>query len=117
MFTFHEKITMKQLEMQLIKENGVITCTVDVLIEFVRAVKVEALREYTENRNDVISTVDFRKKYGIDAASVMRYVQTYPELLHSHPTDRKYYVYEQKMVQKMQEHGKGKVRAINYKNA
>jgi hypothetical protein len=105
------------MEMQLINEKGIIQCTVDVLIEFVKSVKVEAVREYTESKNDVISTVDFRKKYGIDAASITRYINSYPEVLHSHPSERKYYVYEQKMVQKMQEHGKGKVRAINYKNA
>jgi hypothetical protein len=108
---------MKPIEMQLINEKGIITCTVDVLMEFVRSVKVDTLREYTENENKIISTVDFRKKYGIDAASIMRYIESYPELLHSHPTERKYYVYEQKMIQKMQEHGKGKVRAINYTNA
>lgn len=101
--------------MQLINEKGVIQCTVEDLIEFVKTVKVHTLREYAENDKNIISTIDFRKKYGIDAASVMRYITNYPELLHSHPSTRKYYVYEQKMVQKMQEIGKGKVRAIHYK--
>mgnify|MGYP003403943545 CR=1 FL=1 len=103
---------MEGIEMQLINERGIVQIPVEALESFVRSVKVIGVEEYIAKNGTITSPSEFARKYGIDKATIMRYVVNYPEVLHSRPSPKKYYLYEEKLVKKMQENGKGKVRAI-----
>lgn len=107
---------MNQHGICLINEKGIVQLSVDDLKEFTRQVKVDAINEYIDANNTLILPVEFSKKYAVSVATVMQYAKSYPkELIHSHPTPRKYFLYEQKMCAKMQEIGRGSLKSIIHK--
>ena len=107
---------MNQNGISLINEKGIIQISLDNLKEFTRHVKIEAVNEYIDANNTLIMPVEFSKKYGVSVATIMQYAKSYcKELIHSHPSERKYYLYEQKMCAKMQEIGRGTLKSIIYK--
>ena len=76
--------------MQLINERGIVQIPVEALESFVRSVKVIGVEEYIAKNGTITSPSEFARKYGIDKATIMRYVVNYPEVLHSRPSPKKY---------------------------